>query len=234
MENKDGIIKVEYLSREALERAFALACRQLHKVVNATSEQVSLRAIKQEVLNQAVQQMTENRRSPYEQKPEAAQAAEEDERMNKFTKSDLRDGDVVMYDNGEMRTVKGTSLFDCFEPASDLSYYSEHLIHERTKDLDIVEVYRSIWEREEPTITTDEKIILRNVDSKYKYIARAIDGYLYVYYEEPKKGEHRWLSSNRIGCLKIFNNLFHMVKWEDEEPWLIEDLLNLPVKKNVT
>ena len=60
--------------------------------------------------------------------------------MNKFTKSDLRDGDVVMYDNGEMRTVKGTSLFDCFEPASDLSYYSEHLIHERTKDLDIVEV----------------------------------------------------------------------------------------------
>lgn len=71
MENKDGIIKVEYLSREALERAFALACRQLHKVVNATSEQVSLRAIKQEVLNQAVQQMTENRRSPYEQKAKA-------------------------------------------------------------------------------------------------------------------------------------------------------------------
>lgn len=154
--------------------------------------------------------------------------------MNKFTKSDLRDGDVVMYDNGEMRTVKGTSLFDCFEPASDLSYYSEHLIHKRTKDLDIVEVYRSIWEREEPTITADEKIILRNVDSKYKYIARDIDGYLYVYYEEPKKGEHRWLSSNYIGCLKVFGNLFHMVKWEDEEPWLIEDLLNLPVKKNVT
>lgn len=71
MENKDGIIKVEYLSREALERAFALACRQLHKVVNATSEQVSLIAIKQEIMNKAVQQMKENRRSPFEQKPEA-------------------------------------------------------------------------------------------------------------------------------------------------------------------
>lgn len=63
MENKDGIIKVEYLTREALERAFALACRQLHKVVNATSEQVSLRAIKQEMMNKAVQQMEENQRS---------------------------------------------------------------------------------------------------------------------------------------------------------------------------
>lgn len=63
MENKDGIIKVEYLSREALERAFALACRHLHKVVNATSEQVSLRAIRQDMMNKAVQQMEENQRS---------------------------------------------------------------------------------------------------------------------------------------------------------------------------
>lgn len=63
---KDGYIRVEYLNREALERAFALACRQLHKVVNATSEQVSLRVIKQEMMNQAVQQMEENRRAPYE------------------------------------------------------------------------------------------------------------------------------------------------------------------------
>ena len=40
-------------------------------VVNATSEQVSLIAIKQEIMNKAVQQMKENRRSPFEQKPEA-------------------------------------------------------------------------------------------------------------------------------------------------------------------
>lgn len=70
MENKDGI-KVECLNRETLERAFSLACRQLHKVVNATNEQVSLIAIKQEIMNKAVQQMKENRRSPFEQKSEA-------------------------------------------------------------------------------------------------------------------------------------------------------------------
>ena len=71
MENIDGIIKVEYLSREALELAFTLACRHLHKVINATSEQVSLIAIKQEMIDKAVHQMRENQRSPHEQKPEA-------------------------------------------------------------------------------------------------------------------------------------------------------------------
>lgn len=63
MENKERITKVECLNREALELAFALACRQLHKVVNATSEQVSLRAIRQDMMNKAVQQMEENQRS---------------------------------------------------------------------------------------------------------------------------------------------------------------------------
>ena len=67
---KDGI-KVEYLNRETLERAFSLACRQLNKVVNATSDQVSLIAIEQEIMNKAVQQMKENWRSPFEQKSEA-------------------------------------------------------------------------------------------------------------------------------------------------------------------
>lgn len=71
---KDGYIRVEYLNREALERAFALACRQLHKVVNATSEQVSLRVIKQEMMNKAVQQMEENRRAPYENTHEEPEA----------------------------------------------------------------------------------------------------------------------------------------------------------------
>ena len=63
MKNKDGIIMVECLNREALELAFALACRQLHRVVNSTSEQVSLRAIRQDMMNKAVQQMEENQRS---------------------------------------------------------------------------------------------------------------------------------------------------------------------------
>lgn len=154
--------------------------------------------------------------------------------MKKITKSDLRDGDVVMYDNGKTRTVKGTNLLDCFETVSKLEYYDEDLRHEEARTLDIVEVFRSIWKREEPTITADEKIILRNVDSKYKYIARDNNAGLYVYCEEPEKRYCYWWSSDFSGNISSFGHLFKMVKWEDEEPWLIEDLLKLPVKENVT
>ena len=159
---------------------------------------------------------------------------EEEKEMKKFTKSDLREGDVVMYDNGEMRTVKGTSLFDCFEPASDLSYYDENLIHVRAEELNIVEVFRSIWKREEPTITSIERVLLENVEKKYKYIARDHDSELYLFGEKPTKENVMWLrkSDSYIASFTIYSRLFPMVKWEDEEPWLIEDLLELPVKEN--
>lgn len=150
--------------------------------------------------------------------------------MKKFTKSDLRDGDVVMYDNGKTRTVKGTNLLDCFETVSKLEYYDEDLKHEEARTLDIVEVFRSIWKREEQAITVDEKAILRNINPKYKYIVRDNDGRLHVYEEKPEKDECEWLAPSYVGLL-AFRHLFPMVKWEDEEPWLIEDLLKLPEKE---
>lgn len=30
----------------------------------------------------------------------------------------------------------------------------------------------------------------------------------------------------------IYSHLFSMVKWEDEDPWIIKDLLKLPEKEN--
>ena len=154
--------------------------------------------------------------------------------MKKVTKSDLRDGDVVMYDNGEMRTVKGTSLFDCFEPGSDLSYYDENLRHDRTEKLNIVEVFRSIWKREEPTITSIERVLLENVEKKYKYIARDHDLALFIFGESPTKENMMWLRKpdSYVASFTVYGHLFPMVKWEDEEPWLIEDLLKLPVKED--
>lgn len=161
---------------------------------------------------------------------------EEEKEMKKFTKSDLREGDVVMYDNGEMRTVKGTSLFDCFEPASDLSYYDENLIHVRAEELNIVEVFRSIWKREDLTITSAEKVLLKNIDKNFKYIARNRDSTMFVYGDKPEKEVgilNMWIRrpDSYIANLAVYVHLFPMVKWEDEEPWLIEDLLKLPVKE---
>lgn len=88
------------------------------------------------------------------------------------------------------------------------------------------------WKHEEPTITEDEKVILRNIDEKYKYVARDDDRRLFVFSEKPEKKEFVWGSNNRAVSISAFDHLFQMVKWEDDEPWRIEDLLNLDVKKD--
>ena len=97
-------------------------------------------------------------------------------------------------------------------------------------ELDIMKVYKDytltelLWERkEEPKPTEDEKAILRNVPKHYKWIARDIDGCLYVYASKPKKGITMWESD---GLPMIpFVHLFNFIKWGDDEPYSIEELL---------
>ena len=77
-------------------------------------------------------------------------------------------------------------------------------------------------------LTEDEKAILKNIDKRYTYIARDKNKNLCVYSEKPFKKEYEWgitLYGNYTG-LKAFNHLFEFTTWEDEEPYLIEDLLN--------
>ena len=97
-------------------------------------------------------------------------------------------------------------------------------------ELDIMKAYKDytltelLWERkEEPKPTEDEKAILRNVPKHYKWIARDIDGCLYVYASKPKKGITMWESD---GLPMIpFVHLFNFIKWGDDEPYSIEELL---------
>ena len=155
--------------------------------------------------------------------------------MKKFTKSDLRDGDVVEYDSGKVRLVKGGDLYnENGYRVSALDRYDENL-ESVGGSIRIVRAYRVMWEREERTITSDEKIILRNIDHKYKYIARDEDKKLYVYEQEPEKGCEDWkFTSFKVESMCVFCNLFDMVKWTDDEPWKIEDLLMLPEKDGDT
>ena len=97
-------------------------------------------------------------------------------------------------------------------------------------EFDIMKVYKDytlkelIWERkEEPKLTEDEKVILRNVPKHYKWIARDIDGHLYIYASKPKKGLTIWVDTGLP--MTTFDHLFRFIKWEDEEPYSIEDLL---------
>ena len=81
--------------------------------------------------------------------------------------------------------------------------------------------------------TDDELCILRNIDKEYKWIAKDIDGDLWIYTNKPKKEYDRYWkdcsSSKSLSFepLDIFkNSLFTEIEWEDEEPVYIDDYVN--------
>ena len=153
-------------------------------------------------------------------------------------KSDLVAGKhVVQYRDGKLRFVgeNGILLDSIGNPMHTLNSYDERLLSNNgCKMFDIVAVYelKEVWKREEPTITEDEKVILSNISGKYEWIARDESGVLYIYHDKPKKEEFMWVDGFENRCLNLFNHLFGMVKWEDDEPWRIEDLLKLDVKED--
>ena len=83
---------------------------------------------------------------------------------------------------------------------------------------------------EKPKISKKDKVFLDYL-KEYKCVARDGDGKLYAYTFIPKKilvcaswgvdGDSKNISKLSID--------FPMVKWEDEEPWFIEDLKKLEV-----
>jgi hypothetical protein len=83
--------------------------------------------------------------------------------------------------------------------------------------------YSDGW-KEVIKVSDDEKVILRNLDGKW--IARNEQGILLCFSIKPYKVSKCWHHNNATGfSLRAFNHLFQMVKWEDEEPTLIADLL---------
>lgn len=76
-------------------------------------------------------------------------------------------------------------------------------------------------------LTEDEKVILKNINKDYKWIARDLDGQLFVYSDKPIKGATCWgrYTYTYASPLYVYSHLFTCIKWEDEEPYLIEDLL---------
>lgn len=164
-------------------------------------------------------------------------------------KSDLVAGKhVVKYRDGKFRFVGeyGILLDSEGNDVHTLNSYDERLLSNNGNEtLDIVAVHElnEVWKRDEPTmtITEDEKAILRNLPAEYKWITRDEDSKLYIYQDKPKKCVYVWMSGRgsmfllydqRYSPLYLFDHLFKMVKWEDDEPWKIENLLKLDVKKD--
>ena len=151
-------------------------------------------------------------------------------------KSDLQYGNVVETRMGDKYFVyhrypeKALIRLNISEYITLDSYYENLTDINGFIEFDIMKVYKDytckelLWERKEtPKLTEDEKVILRNFPKDYKWIARDFSGLVYIFIERPEKGQAIW-----YGCgqpVIPFYRLFNFIQWEDEEPYLIEDLL---------
>ena len=151
-------------------------------------------------------------------------------------KSDLEYGNVVEVRNGQKYVVYHSgyekallSLLNGW--GTDINFYNENLTYDYgIRGFDIMKVYKDytckelLWERKEkPKLTEDEKVILRSLPKKYKWIARDKSDWIFLYREKPIKLKISW-----SGCMYTtlpFQHLFQFIKWEDEEPYSIEELL---------
>ena len=86
---------------------------------------------------------------------------------------------------------------------------------------------------EKPKISESDRRFLDYIPKSFKYIIRDSRGNLYAYVSKPYKSINDWCdfpnNAKRISMMN-YKVSFPMVKWEDEEPWLIEDLKKLEVE----
>lgn len=84
---------------------------------------------------------------------------------------------------------------------------------------------------EKPVISKRDRAFLDYINANVHYIARDLDGVLYVYISNPCKASDYWSTTEfKINkCLRMVDIDLPMVKWSDDSPWLIEDLKKLEV-----
>lgn len=61
-------------------------------------------------------------------------------------------------------------------------------------------------------------------ENGYNFITRDKDNRLYGTSEKPKKYNITWISNSAY--IAMFKSMFKFVKWEDEEPWDIDEILS--------
>lgn len=73
--------------------------------------------------------------------------------------------------------------------------------------------------------TDDEKIVARNIDKKYKWIARDKFDNLFVFNQKPHKNASCvWVGGTKWHDMFVLNHMFKLITWEDAEPTLIRDI----------
>lgn len=59
---------------------------------------------------------------------------------------------------------------------------------------------------------------------RFNFIAKDGDGRLFLYKNKPFKSLDEWIVASK-DCCRILDSLFKFVKWEDEDPWNIDNIL---------
>lgn len=113
-------------------------------------------------------------------------------------------------------------------------YFTECIMKEECdskKDCDECRKALIKWLNEEYrkpiAISADEKVILRNLPEEFKYIARDSNTDIFIYKTKPTKKLSAWVNTitSNTAPLNLYNHLFQFIKWEDDEPYSIEELL---------
>ena len=172
---------------------------------------------------------------------------EENNNMKQFSKKDLLKGNVVETRDGSRYIYtfafgNSPDSQDLIELTSTTGGFSStriytHYLKRENREYaicDIMKVYKDytcqevLWERKEITLTDDERSLLRILPDTFKYIARDghVDGDLCVYVDKPYKMGTVWSTKNSgmHKNINAFNHLFQFVKWEDEEPYNLDEL----------
>lgn len=130
---------------------------------------------------------------------------------------------AVVRQTGEFRSCYETPCRECLFHSSD-----KEQCRERTREWAESEYI------EKTVISKKDRAFLDCLKNRWKYMARdGLSDAVYVFSEIPKKDEFGYSYTGEVRRASTdFNVDFPMVKWEDEEPWLIEDLKKLEVVEN--
>lgn len=134
------------------------------------------------------------------------------------------DGNRIAVDRqtGESRSCYETPCIECLFHSSDTERCRERI--RKWAESEYIE---------KPVIDKKDRVFLEYLGEELKYIVRSKSDNLIAYQNSAEKREDGWvIDSGAIKSLQKLNIDFPMVKWEDSEPWLIEDLKKLEVVEN--
>lgn len=122
---------------------------------------------------------------------------------------------------GLVKITKSGEITTCSGKCNDCILYPEEVKECRN------ELIEWLYAEVKPNLTAKERTFCEIFTKGY--IARDEDGDLYVYANEPLKEEVEWNAD--IDSIHLNDEYFPFIKWEDEKPWSIEELLKLEVEE---